>query len=111
MVYHYQETIITVRPGLGGDNWATCKLKPNGSWTTVKSPEIPRTDKMDEAINNLHAWAKKKKLRRADCGCCYYNNSGKCEKYNKQLKSVAVVVYGKAHLRCEECDEFEKHAI
>lgn len=72
---------------------------------------MPRTDRMDEAINNLHAWAKKKRLRRADCGCCYYNASGVCEKNRKQLKSIEVVIYGKVSLRCDECDEFEKHAI
>lgn len=111
MVYEYQGTIITVRPGLGGDNWATCKLKPSGSWTTVKSSAMPRINRMDEAINNLHSWAEKKGLRRADCGCCYHQAVDSCEKYHKQLKSVEVVIYGEVPLRCPECDEHEVKSL
>lgn len=109
MIYEYQGTIITVRPGLGGDNWATCKLKTNGGWTTVKSPDMKRTERLDEAINNLHDWAKRKGLRRADCSCCYNQSGNKCAKHNKALKAVDVVIFGKTHLRCVGCNEFEKY--
>lgn len=108
MIYEYQNTIITVRPGLGGDNYATCKLKPNGSWTAVKTPAMPRTTDMTKAINNLHNWAKQKGLRRADCGCCFHHSYNHCNKYNKALETVEVVIFGEACLRCPECDELEK---
>lgn len=108
MVYEYQDTIITVQPGLGLNNWATCKLKKSGSWTTVKSPEMPRTDKINDAINNLHKWAEKKRLRRADCGYCYYRSGDKCTKYNKVLHTVEVVIFGQVHLRCDGCNEMER---
>lgn len=108
MIYHYQDTIITVQPGLGGNNWAICKLKPTGSWTTVKSPDMPRTDRVDQAINNLHRWAEKKKLKRADCGCCYYQVAHRCTKHDCRLKTIKVVILGEVHLRREGCTEFEK---
>ena len=108
MVYEYQDTVITVRPGLGIDNWATCKLKKSGSWTMVKSPEMPKVNNMADAVNNLHTWAEKKKLRRADCGCCYFQCGEKCTKYGAKLRAVETIIYSKSHLRCKECDEFEK---
>lgn len=110
MVYYYKDSIITVQPGIGGNNRATCKLKRSGSWTTVKSKDMPRTDRMDEAINNLHNWAEKKKLKRADCGCCHHQDvNDLCCKHDCKLEIIKpVVVFGEAHLRCEACDEFER---
>lgn len=108
MIYHYHDTIIAVQPGLGSNNWATCKLKPSGSWTIVKSPDMPRTNEMGQAINNLHKWAEKKGLKRADCGCCYYQLENFCTKHGCKLKPVNVVIFGKTNLRCELCDEHEK---
>ncbi len=112
MVYHYQDTIITVQPGIGMDNWATCKLKPSGSWGTVRSKDMPRVNSFTDAVNNLHEWAEKKQLKRADCGCCYYwlpTESGhKCRKHDCNLKSVELMGYGVKPLRCDRCTEFEK---
>lgn len=109
MVYHYQGTYITVQPGLGGNNWATCKLKPSRSWTMVKSPDMPRTGIRYFAINSLHSWAEKKNLKRADCGCCHFQANGRCTQYDCELKIIKpVVIFGEAYLRCEECTEFEK---
>jgi len=108
LVYEYQGIIITVRPGLGGDNFSTCKRKPNGGWTTVKTAAMPRTGDVEKAINNLHAWAEKKGLRRADCGCCYYQAGNICQKYNAVLNSLNIVLVGNTLLRCPQCDEFEK---
>jgi hypothetical protein len=98
--YHYKDTIITVSCGLGGDNFATGALKPNGGWKTVKTPKMPRVDHEDVAINDLHAWADEKGLRRADCGCCWNRDeSGRCSVFG-QLKQM-----GGIFIRHAECNE------
>lgn len=108
MIYKYQDTIIAVCPGLGDNNWATCKLKKNGSWTTVKTPAMPRIDKIDEAIENLRKWAEKKGLRQIDCDRCYYQLGDFCTKYNENLKRLNVMFFTLSHLRYEECNEMER---
>lgn len=52
-IYCYKGTVIAVRPGLGCDNWATCRRKSNGGWTTVKSKEMPRVKTRQAAEANL----------------------------------------------------------
>jgi hypothetical protein len=44
MYYFYQDTIITVHPGIGQETYATVKRKASGSWETVKTPLMPRTE-------------------------------------------------------------------
>lgn len=101
--YFYKDTIITVSSGLGDDNFATCYLKPNGNWKAVKSPKMPRVDRIDTAVNNLHAWAEEKGLRRADCGCCW-----------NQTLANQCAVFGQLEcrdglpIRHADCNEHEK---
>ena len=107
MYYFYQGTVITVRPGLGGDNWATCKRKPNGGWTAVKSPAMPRVNDYAAAINNLRAWAAEKGLRKADCGCCWHQKGGYCRKRERKLETIQGYEGNIVNLRCPSCDEME----
>ena len=89
MYYYYKETVITVHPGLGLNNFATCYLKHTGNWKSVQSPDMPRVERFDTAVNNLHAWAKKKKLKRADCGCCMFCSAdGFCSEYQRKLSKI-----------------------
>ncbi len=44
MYCFYQDTILTVRPGLGKDNFATVNLKSSGGLAAVKSPAMPRVN-------------------------------------------------------------------
>ncbi len=105
LYYRYQDTIITIKPGLGGDNFATCKLKSNGtSWTAVKTPAMPRTNDFCAAVNNLHDWAKKKNLEKADCGCCHNQIKGFCTKNKLRLEKIDKDYLGlDVYLRCENC--------
>lgn len=103
MVYYYQNTIIAVMPGLGVDNWATCKRLPNGGWTTVKTKEMPRTKNIREAEENLVKWAEKKKLKRADCDICDYLMETMCLKHNEVLEEKRISVRKKIILRCKQC--------
>lgn len=103
IAYHYHDTFITICTGLGTDNWATCKLSKSGAWKTLKTPAMPRTEDFCEAINNFHEWAEKKKLRRADCGCCWHGSSeGGCTQFG-QLKKQ-----GGIYIRHSACREHEK---
>lgn len=92
-VYFYQDTVIAVRPGLGGDNWATCRRKANGAWTTVKSKEMPRVKDRKEAEINFRVWAESKHLNRADCGSCSFCHvgDGVCKHYEEALISIQVI--------------------
>lgn len=112
MYYFYQDTIITVRPGLGLNNYATCKLKKSGSWKTVVSPDMPRVERLDTAINNLHAWAGKKGLKKADCGCCMFCSvDGFCSEYRKKLQIACMddlIIHAPVYRRCDECDMMER---
>ncbi len=107
MYYFYQDTIITVHPGIGRETYATVKRKASGSWETVKTPLMPRTECVATAINNLHRWSEIKKLEKADCGCCWHNVCGKCRKYGKQLKYIekGFMAGEQNYERCEKCVE------
>lgn len=105
MVYYYQNTIIAVMPGLGVDNWATCKRLPNGGWTTVKTKAMPRTKNREEAKANLIKWAEKKRLKRADCGPCDHLMQTMCLKYDEALIEKNISVREKIVFRCKKCLE------
>lgn len=111
MYYFYKNTIITIRPGLGENNFATCYLKHTGSWCTVKSPAMPRVAKYADAVNNLHIWAAKNKLKKADCGCCMFCSvDGNCGEYHVKLKKICNdwVTGVSVYRRADSCDMMER---
>ena len=105
MYYFYQDTVITVRPGLGEDNFATVKLKPSGSWTAIKSAAMPRVDDFAAAVSNMHAWAKERRLVKADCDVCLDCINGYCTKYKQTLRRIRndYLFTGGVYMRCNEC--------
>lgn len=92
-MYFYQDSVIAVRPGLGGDNWATYRRKANGSWVMVNSKEMPCVNVRKEADINFRVWAESKHLHRADCGSCpfYQVDDGFCSHYEESLTSVEAI--------------------
>jgi len=102
--YHFQNTIIAVCFDEQSGKYATCKFCIGG-WKVLKGKTSTpqKVDREDDAINNFHDWAEKRKLRRADCGCCRHGSSaGGCTQFG-QLKQR-----GGIYIRHSSCREHEK---
>lgn len=103
-IYFYKGTMIAVRPGLGGDNWATCRRKPNGGWTAVKSKEMPRVKTRQEAENNLRRWASQKGLKPAKCDDCSDKGDAYCFRYHSSLERMKALDGTFMDIRLAECE-------
>lgn len=105
MYYFYQNTILTVRPGIGEDNFATVRLKSNGGWAAVKSAAMPRVNEFPDALTNMHRWAQENKLAKADCDYCLDCMGGYCRKFKRELRRIPDNFVHKpaVYIRCDEC--------
>ena len=72
---------------------------------------MPRVSRFDTAVNNLHAWAEKKKLKKADCGCCMFcDDNGYCRESDNQLSEICIDFWTDrpVYYRYEGCDMMER---
>lgn len=108
-IYCYKGTVIAVRPGLGCDNWATCRRKSNGGWTAVKSKEMPRVKTRQVAEENLRRWASNKGLKSARCDGCSDKGDAYCFRYHSSLERMKALDGTLMDIRLAECENEEDY--
>lgn len=104
-VYFYQGSVVAVRPGLGGNSWGSCRRKPNGSWTSVKSKNMPRVNTYAEAEKNLRLWAAEKGLQSAECSGCKDKGNAYCFRYHCPIEQISGSSGIRIDLRFPECED------
>ncbi len=62
----HQNRILILSQGIGAAKWGTFHRKPSGSLARIKSPALPMRLTREEAEQDLHGQAKRKKWRRVE---------------------------------------------